>query len=125
MNEPYLCNRARHVHRVLKIFKFAGFPLFTAALAVFFGCKGSLSTYHAASSSVMVNGMAYYLPVGKITVKGEFAAQPSPSAPPTISPANGAKKDSTSPTGTTEDVAATTAESPPGGKAPTKEPDGA
>jgi hypothetical protein len=110
MNKPQLDNRARHVHQ---IFKSAGFPLLIAAIAVFFGCKGSLSTYHAASSSTMVTGMAYYLPIGKITVKGEFAAQPSPNESSTTSPANGAKKDSGT-ADTTENLATT--------PAPAKEP---
>ena len=61
----------------------------------------------------MVTGMAYYLPVGKITVKGEFAPQPPPaaSASATTSPEKGAEKDSGR-GDATENLAATPAESP-------------
>src|SRR5713101_8351621 len=59
MNKPELDNRARHVHHALKLFKYAALPLLLVTLTIFFGCKGSLATYHGASDSVMINGMAY------------------------------------------------------------------
>jgi hypothetical protein len=85
-------------------------PLLLVAAAIFFGCNGSLSTYHAPAEGMMINGMAYYLPVGKITIKGEFASET------TQSTGTDNKSDNTD---TTENLAATQ-ESSPSGKTPGK-----
>ena len=43
-------------------------------MSVHFGCQGpTLVTGPGPSSSGPVNGMLYYLPIGKITIKGEYA----------------------------------------------------
>jgi hypothetical protein len=43
------------------------------------GCTPTLSTIeNNPSSNIVVHGMPYYLPIGKITLKGEFAAESHP-----------------------------------------------
>jgi hypothetical protein len=47
-------------------------------MSVYLGCQGpTLVTTRVPSSSGPVNGMLYYLPIGKITIKGEFKPSPA------------------------------------------------
>src|SRR5437016_6881053 len=56
-------------------------------MSVHLGCRTlSTSQYNPPSGSA-INGMLYYLPIGKITIKGEFKeVAPSPTPCPTCSP---------------------------------------
>ena len=77
MNQRLFGACIRDIRPTTRFLKLIGFPLLLIGAAVFWGCSGSLATYHGVPSSQMVNGMAYYLPVGKITVKGEFKPEPA------------------------------------------------
>jgi hypothetical protein len=62
-------------------------PLFgLMSLTAYFGCRTLYTTVDSPESGA-VNGMLYYLPIGKITIKGEFKdVTPTPTPCPTCPP---------------------------------------
>src|SRR4051812_14463242 len=71
----------------MKIIAKTLFPALALISIAYFGCRSLSTSRNNAPSGSAINGMLYYLPIGKITIKGEFKElAPTPAPCPTSSP---------------------------------------
>jgi hypothetical protein len=71
----------------MRIIARCSIPLVGLISIVHFGCRTLSTSQETLPSGSAINGMLYYLPIGKITIKGEFKElAPSPTPCPTCSP---------------------------------------
>jgi hypothetical protein len=62
----------------MKVVTKAVVPALGLISVVYFGCRTLSTSRNDAPSGSEINGMLYYLPIGKITIKGEFKTGDSP-----------------------------------------------